>query len=369
MAVPCNSKALDSPGTLKRKYEVKCKGIKKKLKISQQTIRRLRKRVSNMEGIIKVLKDKQMISDDCKNLLEKSLSGVPLEIIKRMLSKKADEYPPELRSFAMTLQFYLTKAYNYVRKTFCCALSNPSTIRKWYSKLNCEPGFTQDVFRVLTAKVLKEAESGHKVVCSLMMDEMSIKKQLEWDGSRFRGYVDLGTGIDDDELPYAKEALVMMVVSMNGSWKVPVGYFLIEGLNGEERANLVKECLIKLHESGVVVPCIICDGPTCNIAMMEKLGAVVSCPNKLYLQNFGFYLRPDSQHPADETIRVSVMLDACHMLKLIRNGLAAYKVLVDKDGRLIKWKYFEELEKVQNSEGLRLGNKLRRAHIEWKNKR
>ena len=43
----------------------------------------------------------------------------------------------------------------------------------------------------------------------------------------FSGYVDLGTNDDpDDSAPYAKDALVLMAVGVNSSWKVPCGYFL-----------------------------------------------------------------------------------------------------------------------------------------------
>lgn len=36
------------------------------------------------------------------------------------------KYPPELRSFAITLHFYSPKAYNFVRKKFNLALPHPS---------------------------------------------------------------------------------------------------------------------------------------------------------------------------------------------------------------------------------------------------
>jgi len=71
------------------------------------------------------------------------------------------------------------------------------------------------------------------------MDEMAIKKHVEWDGKQFRGYVDIGTGVQDDTLPPATKALVFMVVAVNGNWKLPIAYFFIDGLNGGDRANLV----------------------------------------------------------------------------------------------------------------------------------
>ena len=54
-----------------------------------------------------------------------------------------------------------------------------------------------------------------------MIDEMSIKKHTEWDGYNLVGYVDIGNGVIDDSSPPATEALVCMVVCVNGSWKVP----------------------------------------------------------------------------------------------------------------------------------------------------
>ena len=47
--------------------------------------------------------------------------------------------------------------------------------------------------------------------------------------------------------------LFSKVVALNSNWKIPVGYFLIAGLSGTERANLVKQSLMKLHDVGVRV--------------------------------------------------------------------------------------------------------------------
>ena len=44
----------------------------------------------------------------------------------------------------------------------------------------------------------------------------------------------------DDSFHLAKEALAVLAVEVNYSWKVPCAYFLIEGLNGAEHANLIK---------------------------------------------------------------------------------------------------------------------------------
>ncbi|XP_037801972.1 uncharacterized protein LOC119596716 [Penaeus monodon] len=56
----------------------------------------------------------------------------------------------------------------------------------------------------------------------------------------------------------------------------------------------------------------------------------------------------------------------CHMLKVVRNTLADGGILVDLNGEHIRWQYIVELHKLQACEDLRLGNKLKLTHIEWR---
>ena len=50
------------------------------------------------------------------------------------------------------------------------------------------------------------------------------------------------------------------------------------------------------------------------------------------------------------------------MLKLVRNTLADKKFMVDSDDNFVQFEYIEKLHKLQISEGLHLGNKLRRSY-------
>ena len=83
-------------------------------------------------------------------------------------SGKGVKYPPMIRSFALTLQFYKTKAYDFGRKTFNPTLLHPAQICKWYSKILTEPGFTEPTFQAFSAKVKDAKEKGRTVLCSLM---------------------------------------------------------------------------------------------------------------------------------------------------------------------------------------------------------
>ncbi|CAB3990496.1 Hypothetical predicted protein [Paramuricea clavata] len=76
-------------------------------------------------------------------------------------------------------------------------------------------------------------------------------------------------------------------------------------------------------------------------------------------------LDPSFVHPADSNQKIHVVLDVCHMLKLVRNTLATQKIITDGNFGNIRWELIEELHKIQDEEGLRLGNRLRGAHIQW----
>ena len=343
-----------------KKSDKKIEMLKKKLKLSQPRSRRLKKKVFSLKDVVNELRNKNLISQNCEDMLNQTFEGVPLQLMKRVRSSKKSGkgrvYTPELKSFALTLQFYSSKAYSFLRKTFNLALPSQSQIRRWYSKIPADPGFTEPAFNALKLKAEEAKENGKEVLCSLMLDEMSIKKHVSWDGHKYQGYVDLGNGADDDSLPLANDALVFMVVSLNSSWKVPCGYFFIDGLSGKERANLVKVCIQLLYDIGVSVTSLTCDGPSCHISMLTELGLSVDLSNMVT-----YFL-----HPQDPKRRMYVFLDICHMLKLVRNTFGEWGTLVNRGGEKISWQYLVELHNLQDAEGLRLANKLKKIHINWK---
>ncbi|VEN59136.1 unnamed protein product [Callosobruchus maculatus] len=63
------------------------------------------------------------------------------------------QYSPELRKFALTLNFCSPKAYNYVRDVFDTCLPHSKTIAKWFQNVDAEPGFTKESINTLRNKV------------------------------------------------------------------------------------------------------------------------------------------------------------------------------------------------------------------------
>lgn len=98
---------------------------------------------------------------------------------------------------------------------------------------------------------------------------------------------------------------------------------IIDGLSAVERANLVV-CIKKLHDAGVSVTSLTCDGPSCHFSMMSTLGASL---DHLNLQScFPHPLQPGKKE------WLHVLLDVCHMLKFTRNILGEGGILVHKEG-------------------------------------
>lgn len=267
-----------------------------------------------------------------------------------------------MRSFAITLHFFSPRAYEYVRGIYLNKLPHQRTIRKWYQSIDGKPGCTSESLKALK---IRTAAKGGKIICNLVMDEMSIRQEIVYDEStkKYSGYCDFGNPFaedDDDDIDkeQAKEALVFLVVAVNDHFKIPVAYYFVNSLNATEKANIVKEVLIFLNEADIEISSLTFDGNATNIAVAKCLGADLSIAK----------LKPWFNHPVTKKL-VCIFLDICHMLKLLRNTLALNKTFFDSDGREVKWEYFEKLEQLQTSEGMRLGNRLTNRHIFFENQK
>ena len=161
--------------------------------------------------------------------------------------KKKFKYSSSVKKFALTLFAYSPKAYKYIRKLLR-ALPHPRTLTKWLSSIDGNPGITAEAVASVKRKI---EESNHPLLFTLMLDEMALKTQVQWDGNQHVGFVNLGANVDDNTLPVAKNALVYLLVPLNGNWKIPVAYYLTDGLKGKVLANLTKNILTHLHDNNI----------------------------------------------------------------------------------------------------------------------
>lgn len=282
-------------------------------------------------------------------------------IVQKILSGKHrfNAFPPELKTFATTLHFYSPKAYDFVRRIFINILPHPSTIRKWYYSIDGSPEISQPALDCLTKKSREAVEKKRTILCGLQIDDMSIRKHIHFNGKEYIGFINFGTQIDNDELPLAKEAVVIMAIAINEHWKISVAYYFIDALTANDRANIITNVLRSIHETGIDIISLIFDGPQYNFAMANILGANLQVDKALQV----FFPHPITKKPA------YIILDACHMIKLVRNCFAKYKVLQNKNNEEIRYDFVEKLIHIQEKYGLHINTKVRLRHLNWQNEK
>ena len=128
----------DSPLSTAKRLESKVNVLRKKHHVKEQQIGRLKRKVHSLKNMLKELKNRNMISTNCEDYLKRKFTGVSLDILKRAISTtkvgKKGKCSPALKAFALTLQYYSQKAYEYVRQTFNLALPHQTVLRGWFNK-------------------------------------------------------------------------------------------------------------------------------------------------------------------------------------------------------------------------------------------
>lgn len=106
---------------------------------------------------------------------------------------------------------------------FDTCLPHLQTLFKWYQNVDAEPGFCAETLNRLEEKA---KSSDKNIMCALVADEMSIRRQKIWTGKYYEGLVDIGLE-NDESSQIATQAYVFMLVSINDSWKLPLAYFFV----------------------------------------------------------------------------------------------------------------------------------------------
>lgn len=280
-----------------------------------------------------------------------------MKVIDCLLGNKANKYDPAVRTFTITMQSYHTRCYEYVRSKFNNNLPHVSTLRAWYANAQTggTTGITKDALNYLSQLAAEMQENGKKLLVSLCFDEMSIRKHVQWSDSmkKFLGFVDIGQNNKSGELKIASNALVFMVNGLNQEFSLPIAYYFITHLKAEEKADLLLEIITAITKTGIQLTNVTFDGLSSNIKMCNLLGA------SFKLNNFRNFII----NPVDKS-KIFIMLDACHMLKLIRNCLGAVNIY-DNENRKISWHYIESLEKFRTKRNF-VTHKLTKKHVQWR---
>ena len=197
-----------------------------------------------------MLKEKELIDSDLADKLAETFPGLDGELMASQLNNKdrhnrGNRYSDPVKKFSLTLHFYSPRAYEYLRTIF--DLPCPRSIRVWTSSVSCEPGFFQDVFLHLKQLV---AENPDNSECTLMFDEMAIRKGTDYNKStgNIDGFVDFGMVFedledDDDNDTIASQALVFMLTALRMHWKFVIGFAFTDKIGAVKQHGMVARAL------------------------------------------------------------------------------------------------------------------------------
>lgn len=271
----------------------------------------------------------------------------------------------------MSLHYYSPRAYQFVRKTFNNNLPHPKTIQSWYSNSDIcgEAGIQKQHFERLK-KIANNfsASTQKKIICSLIFDEMHIRQQVYWCRNHldYVGVIDVNrkqnqvmSGMPEDQnisgKAIAKQVIVFYLNGINTKFEYPVAYYVIDKLNSMQRKELVAEIVSAVTECGIRISNLTFDGLYCNTKSCELLGANLDV-NSVDFQPY--FLNPYN----DE--KIFIILNPCHMQKLVRNTLAGRGVIFHQKKAQIKWNHIVSLYEYSKTNNMRT-HKLSKKHIEW----
>lgn len=271
--------------------------------------------------------------------------------------KSNHKYPPSVREFALKMDYASPRAYEILRDTFDGNLPGKTTIRKWYanSHMDAQPGVNKNMLQLIEKKVAEQKAKGSEFVCSLAVDEMSIRQHAQWCNEKkcIIGYPTYGQSCSAKK-DLAKQAIVFMLTGVNERFQLAIAYHFVVSLNGEERGQLLETVLNEVVKTEARIICVTSDGLPANTSMYEYLGANL----KLESDEFQPFMNVGGQ-------KIYVIRDPPHMHKLVRNALASKMVLFDGDNGEIKWSYIVKLVEYGKSKGLNLTHKLNTKHLQW----
>lgn len=269
--------------------------------------------------------------------------------------------------------FVCQRAYEFIRKSFKNNLPHAKTLQRWManSDVNGKPGIQKDhIEKLKRIADIFESLNKTKMVCSLVFDEISLRKQMYWSlhQSEYVGFEDhidnnqpnsfnLENSAADKKSAIARQAITFILNGINCHFEFPVAYFLIHKLNSFQRKNLVNEIITNITQCNIRIANLTFDGHPCNISMCNLFGAIIDVSNSSQLKTY-------ISNPVNGE-KIYLIFDPCHMEKLVRNTLAIKKVFYDDHDEKIEFKYFERLYEFSKKNGFHT-HKLSKRHMQWK---
>lgn len=253
-------------------------------------------------------------------------------------------------------------------------------IQEYRRNLECDPGINTEL--LLEIQQYLKGERGEARSVILSFDGMSADDGIftKFGSGELSGMEDLGDLVtytrekmDATEIKVAKECMQLMVTSVTGKFRVPIGYYMVQSATAGLIAEMVDRALIDLDKINVHVRVVIPDGAPEHRAWQKKVACYVDENPMWHGDANAAKFKVGMKHPNYPFSRdkmVILMSDPVHLVKkLVRNlhssGFEKGKSkLLLKDGEHIHWKQlvhaFEQDQKLPNP----IAQKITRAHLD-----
>lgn len=196
-------------------------------------------------------------------------------------------YSEAVRTFCMSVHYYSPRTYDYLREKFKNNLPHEATMRSWLnnSNIDASPGIVESALHVVQERAQKMRNDGKTLICNLVFDEMSIRKNVQW-CPRMRCFVgystfgtyaldpnDLNTDESPDDFPVANQVIVFMLSGISDYFQIPIAYYFIRSLDAEYRMTLLNYIIEEISKRDIMIASITFDGYASNASMCKMLGA------------------------------------------------------------------------------------------------
>lgn len=220
----------------------------------------------------------------------------------QILHKKRKSWNSSEKKVALSIYYKSPSTYKYMRRNGI-TLPGESTVRHWLNSIEYFTGFSEEYMKQIKLKTTEMTYSEKK--CIILLDEISIMKCVEYNKTLdiIEGFQDMGTLGRSDKI--GSHALVIMLRGLYANWKFPLCYFFTgNGIKGDNLVLIIKECVQKILDLGLMPTSIVCDQGTQNRRMYTLFKGTEDnpystiCGQKLFL-----------------------FFDLPHLIKSLRNNL------------------------------------------------
>ena len=278
-----------------KKYRTLLARQRKRVQRLRQALNKKKKRDISRKAALEVL---QTV------LPERIVKFIEVQMHLHTRKNGGKRYTPEMKYFAISLYHVSGKAYRLVSKFF--NLPSKSSLLRWVSGLPISPGMSQQALDAIESKVKCMSDAGK--LCTISMDEISLKTSLLYDSTRDEvvGVEDFGNGHRTNRL--ATAAVVFMARGITSNWKQPLGYYLVhESCPSSILKTKLFEIIGQITSIGLQVRAIISDLGSNFQKLLREMNITPTAPWFMYNGRKIFYL-----------------FDPPHLIKAVRNNLINY---------------------------------------------